>query len=92
MLRFINKWGNSAVLLRNKREDPVLKAAMGRVEACLRVIHDDWNSLSARERKTKYPDMRQITGGRRELILSDPRRRERCVLTLNKGLASVSDR
>ena len=55
----------------------MLEDAVQRVNARVRQIELHWRGLSEKERKRMYPDLVEITGPRRELILSWARQRRR---------------
>ena len=65
------------------KADPIYKLAMQRVTRRVEVIEKDWKELGKtpeglKERAEKYPDLEQITGPRRELLLSTAEQRRRC--------------
>ena len=61
---------------------PVYKQAMERVTRRVEIIEAEWKRLGATqegllERAAKYPNLKMITGPRRELILSTEASRRR---------------
>ena len=82
---FLTSWGTGAAVVREShyKADPIYKLAMQRVTRRVEVIEKDWKELGKtpeglKERAEKYPDLEQITGPRRELLLSTAEQRRRC--------------